>query len=68
MAIFLPAQPWRAKTRLVPGKAATRSAARSIMSAMCVDAGEMVSRQCLRAEASRSYPPATRLPGQALFP
>jgi hypothetical protein len=68
MATFLPAQPRRAKTRLVPGKAAARSTARRIMSAMLVDAGEAVSRQCPRAEASRSYPPATRLPGQAVYP
>ena len=27
-----------------------------------VDAGEMVSRWCLGAEASRSYPPTPRLP------
>ncbi len=38
------------------------------MSVTCVDAGEVVSQPCLRAEASHSYPPATGLPGQALFP
>ena len=37
-------------------KAAARSTARSIMSATLVDAGETVSRQCLRAEA---YPQGT---------
>jgi hypothetical protein len=42
-----PPNPRRAKTRLVPGKAAARSTARRIMSAMFVDAGETVSWQCL---------------------
>ena len=50
MATFLPAHPRRAKTRLVPGKAAARSTARRIMGAMSVDASEMVSRQSLRGE------------------
>ena len=63
-AIFLPAQPRRAKTRLVPGKAAARFTARSIMSATCVDAGEAVSRPCPGPKASRSYPPASSLPRQ----
>ncbi len=38
------------------------------MGATFVDAGEAVSRQCLRGEASRSYPPTPSLLGQALFP
>ena len=67
-ATFLPAQPRRAKTRLVPGKAAAKSATRRIMSVTFADAGEAVSRQCLQGESSHSYPPTLSLPGQALFP
>src|SRR5687768_11235177 len=47
MQLSHPPNPRRAKTRLVPGKAAARSTARRIMSAMFADAGETVSRQCL---------------------